>query len=206
MMSLFGPRPGRWGSAVALVLAAGFGEPLVAEDPALVSFQTGGGVLVSQEFPAVKDSGSSFHFQLGFDTAEAPVPGTFADSLTISLLGPATGQVLALATVDAFGLTPAPPNPGGLFLDLAAIRYETVPALVAPTNPRTFAFDVRVALPVEFTGQPLTVALDFFDNQNGLASKAYFAQPQTVPEPSTFALVAVGLAAVLARRNARRPW
>jgi hypothetical protein len=173
----------------------------------LVSFQTGGDVLQSHESSAVTTigaSGSEFHFLVGFETEEIPAVGSFFDSLTVSLRGSGGLPSVTVATVDAFGITPAPSAPGGLPLDLTSVSYFAAPELVVPTLAHVQTYDVTVVLPQELAKEPLvlTVVLDFFDNQNGVVSKAYVALPTAVPEPGTWVLLGTGLAALVwARRR-----
>lgn len=162
------------------------------------SLQTGGEVLTSQETAVVASAGVSgpeFRFQIAFETDEVPSAGGFFDSITVGLRG-GSGSTATLATVDAFGITPAPSTPGGMFLDAAAVTYASIPAFSAPVLAHRQNYDVTVVLPAGLagTGVLLVVTLDFFDNQNGIASKAFIQVPTAVPEPGPVALLLTGLA------------
>lgn len=184
-------RPRRLGVCFIPGLALGF--VCSADTLELFVFDTGGPVRVSREIPAVLIDANHFHFQIGFETAETPAPNFLADSLTISLLGGTPDQVVTLATIDTFQLTPAPENPGGIPLELTSITLKPAPLLATPTFPIAVAYDVAVTLPDGMVGDVYTVALDFFDNQNGLASRGLAALPvMNIPEPSTIGLLVLG--------------
>ena len=162
------------------------------------SLQTGGEVLTSQETAVVASAGVSgpeFRFRIAFETDEVPSAGGFFDSITVGLRG-GSGPAATLATVDAFGITPTPSTPGGMFLDAAAVTYASIPAFSAPVLAHGQNYDVTVVLPAGLAGAGvlLVVTLDFFDNQNGIASKATIQVPTAVPEPGPVALLLTGLA------------
>lgn len=162
------------------------------------SLQTGGEVLTSQETAVVASAGVSgpeFRFRIAFETDEVPAAGGFFDSITVGLRG-GSGSTATLATVDAFGITPAPSTPGGMFLDAAAVTYASTPVVSDPVLAHGQTYDVTVVLPAGLAGAGvlLVVTLDFFDNQNGIASKATIQVPTVVPEPGPVALLLTGLA------------
>ncbi len=162
------------------------------------SLQTSGEVLTSQETAVVASAGVSgpeFRFRITFETDEVPSPGGFFDSITVGLRG-GSGPTATLATVDAFGITPAPSTPGGMFLDAAAVTYESTPVGPGSLLAGGQNYDVTVVLPAGLAGPGvlLVVTLDFFDNQNGIASKATIQVPTAVPEPGQVGLLLTGLA------------
>lgn len=199
---------GTSGQGVALGLCLGLmcGWNTTAEVLELSLFDTGGPVRVSREFPAVLSDERHFHFQIGFETAETPAPNFLADSLTVSLLGDSPSQVLALATIDTFQLSPAPENPGGIPIELTSITLKPAPNLNTPILPAAVAYDVVITVPESMVGQVRTVALDFFDNQNGIASRGLAAIPvAAIPEPGTVVLLALGGITGLYLLRSRRP-
>lgn len=187
------------GGLVAQVVLGQSGRPATLE--------TGGPVLKSLELPSVALGGGRFEFRVGFETDERPAPKFLADSFTISLTGSALEEVITVATLDAFGLSIAPSNPGGRFLPLSAIRLEQAPLLAQPRFSNAVSYRITIDVPEPLQGRYQTVALDLFDNQNGVGSRGLMAGPaEVIPEPGTMPLLGLGVAALalVAGRRVRR--
>ena len=132
-------------------------------------------------------------FAFGYATDELVSPGVFSDSFTLSLGG--VNPLLAiLSTSDASGTVWAPSTPGTFPLSAGNLAVEEIafPDL-GTTFARQHAYAVTLTVPNEFTGQDLNFYSDFFNNQNGNHSLAWVGALSVVPEPSTWALLAVGL-------------
>ncbi len=163
----------------------------------LTSLETGGPVLRSLDLPAVSLGGGRFEFQVGFETDERPAPRFLSDSFTISLTGSTPDEAITVATLDAFGLTLAPSNPGGRFLPLSAIRMESAPLLAPPKFSSASSYRITIDVPEALQGRYPTMALDFFDNQNGVGSRALMGGPvDVIPEPGALPLMGFGVAAL----------
>jgi len=178
------------GVALISVRALGQSAPLT-------SLETGGPVLRSLDIPAVSLGGGRFEFQVGFETDERPAPRFLSDSFTISLTGSTPDEAITVATLDAFGLSIAPSNPGGRFLPLSAIRMESAPLLAPPKFSTAVSYRITVDIPEALQGRYQTVALDLFDNQNGTGSRGLTAGPvEVIPEPGALPLLGFGVAAL----------
>ncbi|MBX3733953.1 MAG: Ig-like domain-containing protein [Verrucomicrobiae bacterium] len=136
--------------------------------------------------------------RFGFSTDEIVRAGEIADSFTISLVDDQGGLALVLVTADAGGVVWAPETPGTTpvardSIVAAAIEYPSLTPVLA--NPLAYA--IEVALTDEVLDRPLTLYFDLFSNDNDIASQAWFSEVTVVPEPTTVALLAVGLAVVV---------
>jgi hypothetical protein len=141
-------------------------------------------------------------FDFAFGTEEAFGGEGFFDSATLTLQTGHESATAVLLTVDRLGLNWLPETPGGLLLDPASIEWRTIPFPgISPEPAFTIALHISTALPPEMTGQPVTLFLDLFDNQNASASVAWMSPVTIVPEPSVWALgaLAVGLLALRKR-------
>jgi hypothetical protein len=164
--------------------------------------------LSSQSLPldaAVDGFASRMTLELGFASREIPGPGTLFDSLTVSLLGPAPGQVATLFTADVTGLTVAPFTPGGLTLAPGALSFSSLAPLEPLLEGATVAYAYRaeVVLPAEVAAGGWTVQFDAFDNGNAVASRSSI-QVRPIPEPGVVALLTVGLVAWGVARGIRK--
>jgi hypothetical protein len=141
-------------------------------------------------------------FDFAFGTEEALGGEGFFDSATLTLQTGHKSATALLLTVDRLGLNWFPETPGGLLLDPASIEWRTIPFPgISPEPAFTLALHISAAVPPEMSGQPITLFLDLFDNQNASASVAWMSPVTIVPEPSVWALgaLAVGLLALRKR-------
>lgn len=188
-------RPWWWLACLRVSAAGIFSTPLLMGQPVgLTAIETGGPVVRSVDFPAVSLGEGRYEIRVGFETDERPATRFLADSFTISLTGSSPDQVITVATLDTFGVSLAPSNPGGQPLDPSLIRLEPVPLLAPPRFSGAVSYRLTVDLPEALRGRYQTLALDFFDNQNGVGSRGLVAGPaEVVPEPTPLALLGSGL-------------
>jgi hypothetical protein len=154
----------------------------------------GSDVLTSRFAPILLSEtaeGSFFNFKIGFETFETTSSGGFLDSLSISIYTTDPSRVALIATIDAFGASVTPENPGGVPLSSEAVRLTLAPHGGPIQAPTQFDFDMQVRVPAELAGQQVNAALDFFNNQNGAQSFGYAELP-VVPEPGVMGLIGLG--------------
>jgi hypothetical protein len=168
------------GISQPVVMHTGSGLPLLSQSVSYTNLLSG-------------VPGSMVNINFGFATAEQARPGAFLDSFTISIGGP--DGTSYLVTVDGSGIHWAPNVPGALPVADSSIQSQSAPFLV-PTEglPNVSSFVLGYTLPQKWVGVPLTINFDLFDNQDNLASLGYFlVVPASVPEPSSVALLILGL-------------
>jgi hypothetical protein len=172
-----------------------------------LALETGGAVLRTLEIPTVSLGNGRFEFQVGFETDEIPGPSFLADSFTISLTGAEPDQVITLATLDIFGLSLAPSNPGGRFLPLDSIRMNQLPLIAPPMFSNAVSYRLTVDVPETLQWRHQTVALDLFDNQNGVGSRGLIGRSaEAIPEPATLPLIGCAGAMLALLRRWRKLW
>ena len=195
----------RWRIRVGALMGGLVSVVWAGPSPPMATLETGGPVLSSLELPSVSLGGGRFEFRVGFETDERPAPKFLADSFTISLTGSASDDAITVATIDTFGLTLAPSNPGGRFLPLSAIRMESAPLLAPPKFSSASSYRITIDVPEALQGRYPTMALDFFDNQNGVGSRALMGRSvDVIPEPGALPLMGFGVAAVALVRRWRK--
>jgi len=133
-------------------------------------------------------------FQVGFSTMESAGPGNLFDSLTIGVSHPELGIQATLFTIDSFGLTLAPPTPGGLELDSGSFVVQSTEPLEQPLEGAIFsvAYSIQFDVPAGFADSLVVARFELFDNGDLAMSQAY-ASVDAVPEPGWPALLLVGL-------------
>jgi hypothetical protein len=162
---------------------------------------TGSGLPLSSLFYTNSAAGADIPIYFGFATDEAPQPGVFLDSFTISISGP--GGTGYLVTVDGSGIQFAPNVPGGLPIPPGS-SLQASPFLASTeglTNMSSYSVDYQV--PAAWQGSQLTLNFDLFDNQDSLRSLGYFLVPVAVPEPSASTLLLLGVLAYAMTRRQR---
>jgi hypothetical protein len=162
-----------------VVLRTGMGGPVLSSTQTIGSFSIG--------------QPASLQFTFGFSTDEQTAPGTFFDSLTLTL-GEANGSLSVIYnTTDRTGSYWGPPAPGAIFISPDSIVRQSIafPDL-DPVHTNQFAYLVTAPVPNELLGRNLNFYMDLFDNQNGIDSLGWVSVAP-VPEPSTWALAATAL-------------
>ena len=161
------------------VLRTGQGQPLVT---------------ASLPFSLVQASPlNRIAIQFGFETDEVFGPGAIFDSLTLTLVDGSGNLVVILGSVDAGGLAVLPPTPGTTPIAEEDVLFESlVPPVLDPNLATQFAYSLTADLPEGFATGISTLHLDLFDNQNGIASQAWFSDLTVVPEPSAAWLMVAG--------------
>jgi len=148
-------------------------------------------------------------FRFGFTTDELVRAGMIPDAFTISIVDEAGDAVRILVTADAGGVVWAPVTPGTIPVVPDSIGYTPIPyssldPVQAPGLANSVAFDLQFALSAEWADRDLTVYFDLFNNDDDVASQAWYSQPIVVPEPSAAVLLGFGLGGlVLIARRAR---
>jgi len=163
---------------------------------------SGGAKLIAEASAqlAAGANGSALQFNFGFSTEEALAQQSFIDSVTLTVTaGP--NLPLYLVTADVSGARWLPNTPGGFPLDPAALQHT--PTSGEKQYPIGFDYFVSLSLPSQFVGQPLSLTLRLFDNQNALSSAAYLDNIRVVPEPGFFAIFLLGTIALLFWKKAR---
>jgi hypothetical protein len=195
--SIFCSRSSKTVLALALLLLANGRASAQGILTAPVILRTGEGLSSTQligNFDASTPAWVNFTF--GFATDEEVLPGTFLDSLTLTL-GEVDGLLSIIYNVtDRSGSYWVPGAPGTISLPESTILREAIsfPAIpeLDPIYTYRYAFSVTAPVPDELLGRNLNFYADLFDNGNGVNSLGWISITP-VPEPSTWAL---GLAAV----------
>ncbi len=142
----------------------------------------------------------------GFATDEAPRPGLFPDSFTITLQDfGQSGQTntFVISTIDLYGALPNPSSPPGI----TAAPGEIVMTPISDPSEvlgyaQKFSFDVRFLPPPQFAGENAVLYFDLFDNQQAPGSIAWFTTVSAVPEPGVVSLIILAAALCFCwRRN-----
>src|ERR1700722_3589261 len=171
------------------VLQTGNGQPLISDQ---VTLQTAG--IAS---PVID-------FDFGFATDEAVSPGTLLDSFTVSLVD-TSSDVGVVATSDASGTYWEPSSPGAYTLSPSAIQWQAIaPPSGSPIFGNGVAYAVQVSLPPAFAGATMTADFDlFYDGNSSASALGWFQnlQVQAVPEPSSVALMTLGVVTYLVKRK-----
>jgi hypothetical protein len=176
-----------------------------------VVLNTGNGQpLVSVATPLFVDAAlvqPRLQFNFGFATDEISTPGTFLDSLTVTIQNADQSLTAVYLTSDASGTVLAPPTPGSLLLDAATINTSSIayPSL-QPVLANPHAFLISAAIPPQFVGGPINVFFDLFDNQNPIASQGWYNNLQivSVPEPQAWTLLLLAGVACWTLRGLRK--
>ena len=180
------------GTALSLLLSAS----LVSAQGTLTIMNTGSGQPLLSEVRSLFVDGSLFQprllFNFGFATDESLAPGTFLDSFTVTIQDPNQAFTAIYLTLDIAGTILAPPTPGTLFIDPATI--STDPLAYPNLSPVLFdqhAYALSALIPAQFFGSQINVYFDLFDNQNSIASQAWFSnlRVESVPEPQVLSLL-----------------
>jgi hypothetical protein len=180
------------GTALSLLLSA---SPVSAQNT-LTAMNTGSGQPLLSEVRSLFVDGLLFKprllFNLGFASNETLAFGTFLDSFTVTIQDPNQALTAVYLTLDIAGTRVAPATPGTLFIDPATI--STDPLAYPNLSPVLFdqrAFAVSASIPEQFVGGQVNVYFDLFDNQNSIASQAWFSnlRVESVPEPQVLSLL-----------------
>ncbi len=145
-------------------------------------------------------------FDCGFASGEAPAPGVFLDSFTVTIQDGGSNSAV-VATFDASGVVWAPPTPGNvILLDDQIQRQAITPPSLSPILGQGVAYSVQLPLPPAFAGSSVTVYFDLFDNLNQTKSLGWFnnLQVTSAPEPSAGILAALGLVLIAIKKLASR--
>lgn len=143
-------------------------------------------------------------FSFGFATDEVLQPGILPDSLTLTLQDAAQRTTLLLVTMDAGGAVWAPVTPGTTPIPEGSLERQSIPySSLTPVLSSRSAFALEFAVPADLVGESLTLYFDLFSNDDGVRSQAWFSKVEVVPEPSAWALLALGGGWILlsSRRN-----
>jgi hypothetical protein len=174
------------------VLQTGNGQPLISDQVTL---------------PTAGVASPVIDFDFGFATDQTISPGTLLDSFTVSLTD-AASDVAVVATSDASGTYWEPSSPGAYTLSPNAVQWQVIaPPSGSPIFGNGVAYTVQVSLPAAFAGANVTADFDLFYNGNSSATAmGWFQnlQVQAVPEPSTLALMTLGVVTYLVKRKFSR--
>ena len=185
------------------------GRQLALAQETVIFHNTGGGQpLVSEVQSLFVDATAQqprLAFNFGFATDEAPAPGTFLDSFSVTIQDGKQSSTAVYLTADATGVAWAPVTPGTVFIDPPLINAIpiTYPSL-SPVLAAQRAFQVSAPIPSQFVGGSINVFFDLFDNLDAKASQGWFSSLSvvSVPEPQTWILLLAGV--VFAGRLKRR--
>jgi hypothetical protein len=161
--------------------------------------QTGGGQPVVSEVRTVWVGADAIWerlvFDWGFATDETVAPGVFLDSFTATLQDLDGSFTAIYLTADAAGTFLAPATPGTVLIDPTSISLTPIgyPTLL-PALAYQRAYQMSAVIPGQFAGRQVNIFFDLFDNQNGIASQAWFnnVTVDSVPEPGVLSLVILG--------------
>jgi hypothetical protein len=159
---------------------------------------TGNGISLASAnqslYAAVLSPQTRIQLSFGFATDEVFGPDQFFDSFTINLQDTDAKFTAVLAVLDASGLRLAPATPGALPVDPSSFRLEStmVPPL-STTLQKELSFRLDVPVPTEMVGSQINVVFDLFDNLDSVRSVGWFSDVSVVPEPSTWALLVLGI-------------
>jgi hypothetical protein len=189
---------------VNLLLAAGCFVPQFLQaqgvnEPAFV-LRTGGNVPLVSATQSVFVPGNitapELLISIGFATAESWTPGSFLDSVTLTLRDQVSLNTAIYATIDGGGTLWAPSS-GGLTIDPDSIIRSTIPfPSLTPELPFKWAYVLRLPVPEQMLGRSLDLHLDLFDNQNGSQSLAWMSGVVVIPEPSGAVIFGCGVLAL----------
>lgn len=180
------------GTALSLLLSA---SPVSAQNT-LTTVNTGSGQPLLSEVRSLFVDGSLFQprllFNFGFASDETLAVGTFLDSFTVTIQDPNQVFTAIYLTLDIAGTKLAPATPGTLFIDPATI--STAPLAYPNLSPVLFdqhAYALSASIPEQFVGGQVNVYFDLFDNQNSIASQAWFSDVrlEAIPEPQVLPLL-----------------
>ncbi|HAM71366.1 MAG TPA: hypothetical protein DCM86_06960 [Verrucomicrobiales bacterium] len=165
-----------WVAALCGLLAMGtaWADP----DPGPLFLRTGSGSsLISLDLSLLPPSGVAqpeLVLDFGFGTDEGSDPGTFHDSVSLTLQSPSGSRTALLLTADSTGMETAPPTQGGMTLDPTTLHFRTLsPSEFLPGYGLASAFSLVFALPPGLLEGSLRLFVDLFDNQNGVRSGAF---------------------------------
>jgi hypothetical protein len=135
---------------------------------------------IPTNFPA-----AGLRFEVEFGTDEFIVAGEFVDSFTLTLRTTNRSHTVTLLTVDRFGATWLPGDPGGL-LDRERDLFFA-PTAAPGTAPFAFQFryTVLVQIPAPFLTQPSLLVATLFDNEDTDGSRAILSGLQLRPGDSS---------------------
>ena len=179
-------------TALSLMLSA---IPVSAQNT-LTAMNTGSGQPLLSEVRSLFVDGSLFQprllFSFGFASDETLAVGTFLDSFTVTIQDPNQVFTAIYLTLDIAGTRLAPATPGTLFIDTATI--STVPLAYPNLSPVLFdqhAYELSASIPEQFVGGQVNIYFDLFDNQNSIASQAWFSDVrlEAIPEPQVLPLL-----------------
>ncbi|MBN8247451.1 MAG: PEP-CTERM sorting domain-containing protein [Verrucomicrobia bacterium] len=141
-------------------------------------------------------------FQFGFTTDELVRDGVIPDAFTVSIVDEQGGVAMILATADAGGVVWAPLTPGTTPVTPEQVAWTPIPyssldPVQAPGLSRSVAFDLEFALSPDLADRDLKVYFDLFNNDDEVASQAWYSQPVVVPEPSSVVLLVLGAFALV---------
>jgi hypothetical protein len=144
---------------------------------------------------------------LGFATQESSDGEGIRDQFTVVLQDFSRTLNVAVATLDAEGAHFLPLTPGYLATDRAEAAWAPKPLEPPPGVPaiggHATEHTLQFPIPVELEGQPLTLRLTLFDNQDELNSVGWIGEAVWVPEPEAIPwLCVVSVAGLLLRRRA----
>ena len=196
-----------WAVLALLLLPAHFG----GAQGVITLLNTGGGQpLVSEVFPLFVDGAMvqpRLQFNVGFATDETVALGAFLDSFTVTLQDSNQVFTAIYLTADAAGTVLAPPTPGTVFIDPSTMVADALPyPILLPVFALQRAFAVSAPIPAQFSGSPIQVYFDLFDNLNPVASQGWFSDLRivAVPEPQAWTLLLLAGAAAWSFRRTKK--
>jgi len=193
-----------WARYAIPVFILSISAPIGRAQGTVVFHNTGGGQQLISEVRSlfIDASLSQPHvvFDFGFATDETPGPGAFLDSFTVTMQSTNQQFTAVYLTADATGVAWAPPTPGGLPLDPAAITAKNIPyPSLQPVLATKSSYEVSAPIPSQFLGASVNVFFDLFDNLDNRTSQGWFNNLNvvSVPEPGVLSLVLAGTAILL---------